>query len=207
MNDDILIRPFAESDHAEAADIMLYAFQSKFAHLLGLKAEELRSVFQNSGLTESKPFPGYFVAEHGGDLAGILVLNWQGQQRPKQDFYFSWMHKTFGLWANLKMMVGLAILDSSITKGECYIDHIAVSPKKRGLGIGTSLLNFARNYTHAQLGLDRLTLSVTKENGGAVRLYERFGFQVTNHESSLTSWLCFGLSDWYKMEDRGNYTA
>ena len=59
-----------------------------------------------------------------------------------------------------------------------HVGHIIgmmVRPEARGAGIGALLLEACIGEArHA--GLEMLTLSVTAENAGAVRLYERHGF-------------------------------
>jgi len=50
---------------------------------------------------------------------------------------------------------------------------IAVLPEKRGIGIGSALLDGLRRYAEGRM--DAVSLSVQPENP-AVRLYERFGF-------------------------------
>lgn len=61
--------------------------------------------------------------------------------------------------------------------GSYYINVIAVYPDYRGRGLGTRLLDLARNEARAR-GLTQLSLAVFEENRGAVRLYERNGFTV-----------------------------
>ncbi|MEO5844516.1 MAG: GNAT family N-acetyltransferase [Caldimonas sp.] len=59
-----------------------------------------------------------------------------------------------------------------------HIGHIIgmmVRPESRGVGLGALLLE-ACIAEARQAGLEMLTLSVTAENAGAVRLYERHGF-------------------------------
>ncbi len=55
------------------------------------------------------------------------------------------------------------------------IHDLAVVPEWRGRGIGHALLSAAEDRA-AQRGCCKLTLEVRDDNGGARRLYERFGF-------------------------------
>ncbi|MFM7206518.1 MAG: GNAT family N-acetyltransferase [Planctomycetaceae bacterium] len=60
--------------------------------------------------------------------------------------------------------------------GGGMIQNIGVVPGHRGIGLGTSLIDrcLAGFRMH---GLRRVTLEVTVENAGAVRLYQRLGFR------------------------------
>lgn len=58
-----------------------------------------------------------------------------------------------------------------------YICGVAVVPECRGLGIGTALMQLAREQALAR-GYDRLSLVVFEENAAAVRLYRRLGYEV-----------------------------
>jgi ribosomal protein S18 acetylase RimI-like enzyme len=56
------------------------------------------------------------------------------------------------------------------------IQNIGVTPKHRGLGLGTVLLWHAL-AGFRQAGIERVFLEVTAQNSGACRLYERLGFR------------------------------
>ena len=55
------------------------------------------------------------------------------------------------------------------------IQNLGVTPRHRGFGLGTALLQQAL-LGFQQVGLSRAFLEVTARNAGAIRLYERFGF-------------------------------
>jgi ribosomal protein S18 acetylase RimI-like enzyme len=67
-----------------------------------------------------------------------------------------------------------------------YIAHLGVRPEMQGKGVGTKLiehlLELGREEGRTQAALDVSTL-----NPRAQALYERFGFQVTKHNSSTLS--------------------
>jgi aminoglycoside 6'-N-acetyltransferase len=54
---------------------------------------------------------------------------------------------------------------------------IAVAPEWRGRGVGTALLAAAEAWARQQ-GAERMTLDLDVNNAGALRLYERVGYQV-----------------------------
>lgn len=61
--------------------------------------------------------------------------------------------------------------------GELYIAALASAPSSRGQGIGSRLLDHAISLAR-DLGRRYVSLIVAKDNPGAGRLYERYGFRV-----------------------------
>ncbi|HJO69770.1 MAG TPA: GNAT family N-acetyltransferase, partial [Rhodospirillales bacterium] len=59
--------------------------------------------------------------------------------------------------------------------GSFYLSGVALYPQYRGLGIGTRLLDAARDRARA-LGLERLSLICFERNQQATRLYLRLGY-------------------------------
>jgi len=66
---------------------------------------------------------------------------------------------------------------NNIQRGQIELTYIGVSPEAQGKGFGKSLL---QTFTTAarSAGFDSVVLSVETDNPSAVRLYQRFGFQV-----------------------------
>ena len=64
------------------------------------------------------------------------------------------------------------------------IEAIAVDENNRGKGIGTSLLEHAKNEAKKNNCTD-MYLTVNEENKGAIKLYEKFGFKVKNISYSM----------------------
>ena len=60
--------------------------------------------------------------------------------------------------------------------GSFYICGMALFPEYRGEGLGTGMLELARQQAY-QRGLEELSLIVFEQNAGAKRLYERHGFR------------------------------
>ena len=55
------------------------------------------------------------------------------------------------------------------------VESLSVAPEARGHGVGSALLEAARERFIAQ-GLEYWSVAVVEENRGAVALYERAGF-------------------------------
>jgi ribosomal protein S18 acetylase RimI-like enzyme len=64
-----------------------------------------------------------------------------------------------------------------VRAGTAHIPQVAVGPSFQGLGVGTALMEAAFQDL-AQEGFEQVTLTVTDANVGAVRLYQRLGFET-----------------------------
>ncbi|MGF6354740.1 ribosomal protein S18 acetylase RimI-like enzyme [Paenibacillus sp. 4624] len=62
-------------------------------------------------------------------------------------------------------------------KDEFHIGTIAALPESRGLGIGTELIRHAEKQGVLQ-GFAKSSLTVKQENAGAIKLYERLGYNI-----------------------------
>ena len=58
-----------------------------------------------------------------------------------------------------------------------HIPQVGVGPSFQGLGVGTALMQAAFQDL-AEEGFEQVTLTVTDANSGAVRLYQRLGFET-----------------------------
>jgi len=64
---------------------------------------------------------------------------------------------------------------SRVTHVTCFA--MSVSPNYRGKGVGTALLNAFIEWVQKNPTLKRIELHVHSDNEGAIRLYERMGFE------------------------------
>jgi ribosomal protein S18 acetylase RimI-like enzyme len=69
--------------------------------------------------------------------------------------------------------------------GSFYICALALLPSFRGRGLGTKMLSIARKQARER-GFGTLSLLVFEQNEGAVRLYERNGFEVAGRAPVVT---------------------
>ena len=83
------------------------------------------------------------------------------------------------VWVVLRDQVIVGTV-SVVPKGESlYIRGMAILPNARGQRIGEALLAHIESFAAAR-GFKRLFLSTTPFLSGAIRLYERFGFERTS---------------------------
>src|SRR5208283_6189244 len=66
---------------------------------------------------------------------------------------------------------------TSVRAHTAHIPQVGVGPSFQGLGVGTALMEAAFQDL-AQEGFEQATLTVTDANAGAVRLYQRLGFET-----------------------------
>ena len=67
---------------------------------------------------------------------------------------------------------------------QLQIEAICVNEKNRSKGIGTELLNFAKNIAKENNCTD-MYLTVNEENINAIKVYEKFGFKVKSIAYSM----------------------
>jgi aminoglycoside 6'-N-acetyltransferase len=60
---------------------------------------------------------------------------------------------------------------------------VSVAPAARGKGVGTALMHAGEAWARAH-GAERMDLGLDAANAGALRLYERLGYEVTGHSMS-----------------------
>jgi ribosomal protein S18 acetylase RimI-like enzyme len=76
--------------------------------------------------------------------------------------------------------------------GQCYLragrwhfGRVGVSPRRRGLGLGTRLLQELAAWGSAEFGPRELSLFVNRANVQARRLYLRLGFRETPYPEAM----------------------
>lgn len=104
------------------------------------------------------------VAEVGGKVVGALV----GYPVPDEP-------EAIDVDSTPPMFVPLRELENR-APGTWYVNSVAVFPKARGLGVGSQLMQRAREIAK-DLGLRGLSLIVSDANRGARRLYEHLGYE------------------------------
>lgn len=96
-------------------------------------------------------------------------------------------------------IIGMALVFNrySTWKGKIiHLEDLVVQPNKRGLGVGTALLDEVVKYGH-KLGVKRISWDVLDWNTNAIALYEKKGAKV------LHDWKAVHLSE----EGIKNYIA
>lgn len=162
----VLIRQATTADAAQISPLILEA--------IGEIAHRLTNTYTNTealvGLTElvqntsnRHSYQNTYVVEVDECIVGIIVL-YDGLTGKNLDALLARKH-------NIQ-------IDVEAHEDEFYIDTISVRTSARGKGIGTMLLKFAEEKAK-EAGYSKLSLNVEIEKTNAQKLYERFGFVVT----------------------------
>ena len=86
----------------------------------------------------------------------------------------SWFQRLYTLVAE----AGGRIVGYGNVEDTGYLDHLFVRWDCQGQGIGTALLEAVLALADNWLMLHRVELEVYADNGDAIRLYQRFGFET-----------------------------
>jgi ribosomal protein S18 acetylase RimI-like enzyme len=73
-----------------------------------------------------------------------------------------------------------SFLRHEIEPHEAYIEFIAAHPSHQGIGVGSVMLEWAESFARS-FQCRVLSLDVMKRNEGAVRLYQRKGFEIQSN--------------------------
>jgi len=148
MREGVELIPWDRRFHDEAADLL---YQSYRHHVDAAINDQYNSVMGATRLIEN-----IFRNQGCGDfLTGVSRL---AVHRPTQ------------------RLAGILTV-TSVRAQTAHIPQVGVSPPFQGLGIGTALMDAAFQDL-AQEGFEQVTLTVTDANAGAVRLYQRLGFET-----------------------------
>ena len=121
-----------------------------------------------------------------GQLLGILTF-----QTTDREFFHPRLAALFTRFSPLRalrVMINLLLLDDRPKADEFVVSSLAVSPSSRGLGLGTALMRKAEEKARS-MGKQTMTLAVIGENEGAIRLYERLGYQTIRSSRGILVWL------------------
>ena len=148
MRESIELIPWDEQFHDDAADLLYQAYRQ---HIDATINDQYNSVIGATRLIEN-----IFHNQGCGDfLTGVSRM---AVHRPSQ------------------RLAGILTV-TCVRARTAHIPQVGVSPLYQGLGVGTALMEAAFQDL-AQEGFDQVTLTVTDVNAGAVRLYQRLGFET-----------------------------
>ncbi|NGP53515.1 GNAT family N-acetyltransferase [Thioalkalivibrio sp. XN8] len=82
--------------------------------------------------------------------------------------------------------------------GSWYVNAVAALPQFRGRGVGTFLMNIAEFLARAA-GAPATSLVVAEDNAGAMRLYQRLGYEVLDRRPVARFPGCHHTGDWLLM--------
>lgn len=86
-------------------------------------------------------------------------------------------HRIFIAVDHQQSLLGYVYVEADCDAQEGNIEFIAVSPQAQGQGLGTSLMQEALRFLLLDRKIDEISLCVQEENGKAISLYQKAGFQ------------------------------
>ncbi|MCG7407046.1 GNAT family N-acetyltransferase [Paenibacillus sp. ACRRX] len=199
----ITVEPMQAKYNLQVGRLLVYGFRGKFQHLTNLNDDDLAQFF--ASLLEL--FPAAMttrrvIAVYEGEVIGTLSIKWNVGSIIKQEkkASASWKNfSRFSKWNAVKLFLGLWSLEHKPQVGECYIADVAVHPGHRSKGIGSMLLDWARQHAQAEPRLKLLSLHVSGKNPRARQLYEQMSFRRHSHKISVMSHVLLKEGNWYYM--------
>ena len=173
------------------------AFERKFR--IGFRnADDLVRLFADSADGTSCLSAESAESGGGGALLGVLAFQTEGRE-----FYRMSAMAAFGRFSPIRavrVLLNLALLYTPRpAPDEFIVDSLAVAGSARGLGIGTALMGAAETKARS-MGKRFMSLGVIGENAGAIRLYERLGYKITQTQRGFIVRLIVGCDEVHRME-------
>ena len=112
-----------------------------------------------------------FIAELDGEIAGMMIAVDGKNYRFQREMMYPQLKGLF----DVAFGKGWEDMEDEAKAGEYYIDSISVSPMYRHRGVGTELIEYAKQQAKA-IGIKRVTLAVEPMNSAKI-LYQRLGFE------------------------------
>ena len=169
-NPDLLFRKAEKKDCWKIAELALIAGEGFPAYFWGLSAKEGQDILEigasnAASETENFSYRNTVVAEKDGEIIAMLLAYRLPDDENAEDL------------DELPELVRPLVELEQCVPGSFYINMIATSPESRGMGVGTKLMAIA-NQMAMDASCDLLSIEVFEQNSGALRLYQRLGYQI-----------------------------
>ena len=177
-----------ESLRDEAAKLYDEAFGAKFA--VAVRNDEKRMLL----LADSLILHFAVAAIENGILVGLAGFH-TGEGSLTNGITMRRLVRHLGLLGGTRAALVFSLYDRKPQESELLMDGIAVKKDKRGMGIGTKLLDELKQYA-LENSYASIRLDVIDTNPAAKRFYKRHGFIPTHTEQFgyLRKFLGFGAS-------------
>lgn len=167
----IIIKQARPEDAEKVAPLIINAIGEIADHMTAQKEpeavlEKVEEMIRGEYTRHSHRYT--YTATVDGEIAGALVI-YHGNEAESLDRY---------LVEQLKKQGHDRTIEPEAHTDEWYIDTVSVDPKYQGQGIGSKLFEFAEELVSSQGG-GKLSLNVDIDKEGAIRLYKRLGYSVS----------------------------
>ena len=179
----IRIKRATIEDVAYIAEGIYHAFLLEDKALYNQWIKTLKEVCEQEDTHYS--YKNTWIAEVDGIRAGMMIAVDGEHYREQRDKMYPQLKGLF----DVAFGKGWDEMEDEAKAGEFYIDSLAVSLPYRNQGVGTALIEKAKEMAR-ELGIDVVTLAVEPENR-AKKLYQRLGFgfqrriEIFNEEYEL----------------------
>ncbi len=134
------------------------------------------------------------IAEVDGEIAGMLL-----------SYRLPDPHEIGPLEEVPPVVRPLVELEAEVP-GSWYVNAVATDARYRGQGVGRKLMETAEQLASSS-GAETLSLIVAEQNAGALRLYEKLGYQIIARRPIIPFPNCPHTGDWVLMEKRMEHNA
>ena len=176
--DDLIIRKGKIEDARDFSHLILLSAPVFFPSLFGDNVSEvMENLFRYPGNIFS--FEHSYFVEMEKKIAG-MVLGYTWKERDQEELNTGFLLFKYLGWDILTRVPYLLRVQSILGKlvaGDYYISNIAVYPEFRGCGLGTSLLKKMEEEA-VERGCKMIVLDVEADNRGAIRLYQKLGYNA-----------------------------
>ena len=179
----IKIRKATKEDVGYIAEGIYYAFLLEDKALYNQWIRTLKKVCAQEDTHYS--YRNTWIAEVDGERAGMMIAVDGEHYREQRDKMYPQLKGLF----DVAFGKGWDDMEDEAKAGEFYIDSLAVSLPYRNQGVGTALIEKAKDMAKEK-GIGVVTLAVEPENK-AKRLYQKLGFgyqrriEIFNEEYEL----------------------
>lgn len=169
--------------YKEIIRIFNEAFQKKFNYITN-NLKKQKEIVHDFNLLDLEKNRNIFVAENSTGVQGVLILKIPKLKKriSKPNITLFNIIEKYGIRELIRGLFMNTLFEYKTPENEVYVESLAVSSKARGLGIGSALLEFAEVMARHKK-CQTISLQVMKENTGAKRLYERWGYSVIKSRS------------------------
>ena len=164
----IKIRKATKEDVGYIAEGIYYAFLLEDKALYNQWIRTLKKVCAQEDTHYS--YRNTWIAEVDGERAGMMIAVDGEHYREQRDKMYPQLKGLF----DVAFGKGWDEMEDEAKSGEFYIDSLAVSLPYRNQGVGTALIEKAKEMAR-ELGISVVTLAVEPKNR-AKRLYQKLGF-------------------------------
>ena len=164
----IKIRKATKEDVGYIAEGIYYAFLLEDKALYNQWIRTLKKVCAQEDTHYS--YRNTWIAEVDGERAGMMIAVDGEHYREQRDKMYPQLKGLF----DVAFGKGWDEMEDEAKAGEFYIDSLAVSLPYRNQGVGTALIEKAKEMAR-ELGISVVTLAVEPKNR-AKRLYQKLGF-------------------------------